>query len=49
MYDDEGNYKCDVKFLEEKISRPSDIHVDPEGYLYVSCFIQHCIRQYKIV
>lgn len=49
MYDQNGKYKCDIMFLGEKIVRPSDIYVDHEGYLYVSCFIQHCVKKYKLI
>ena len=48
IYDDEGNYKCDLEF-DEKIVRPSDIHIDSEGFLYVTCFIQHTIKKYKFI
>lgn len=44
-----GRYKCDIEFFEDKVIRPSDIHVDSEGYLYVSCFIQHCVKKFKLV
>ncbi|RNA02859.1 tripartite motif-containing 3-like isoform X1 [Brachionus plicatilis] len=48
IYDQNGIYRCDIMFLGEKIVRPSDIYIDHEGYLYVSCFIQHCVKKYKL-
>ncbi|CAF0934493.1 unnamed protein product [Brachionus calyciflorus] len=49
IYDANGRYKCEVMFCGEKIIRPSDIYVDPEGFLYVSCFIQQCVKKYKLI
>lgn len=43
-----GKYKCEIEF-DEKITRPSDIHLDADGYLYVSCFLQQCVKKYKIM
>lgn len=48
VYGPDGHFKCDLEF-NEKIVRPSDICVDDHGFLYVTCFIQHCIKKYRLV
>lgn len=48
VYDGQGFYKCDLDF-DEKIGRPSDIHLDSEGYLYISNFMQHDVKKFKLI
>jgi hypothetical protein len=50
-------YQCKIEFLRqtdrgtmsEKIVRPSDIYVDSDGFLYISCFIGNCVKKFKLV
>ncbi len=48
IFDAHGKYASEIEFVDERIIRPSDIHYDTDGYLYVSCFIQQCVKKYKL-
>lgn len=47
IYNGEGMYKCDLE-LDNNIQRPSDIYLDSENNLYVSCFISHNVKKFKL-
>ena len=49
VFDHQGNYKCRVEFLNGMIERPSDIYIDSEGFLYVTCYLRHCIKKFKFI
>lgn len=49
VYNGEGDYKCDLEITGDKLVRPSDIHLDVEGFLYVSCFTQQTVKKYRLI
>jgi len=35
--------------LAERIVRPSDIHLAPDGLLYVCNYLKHCVKVFRIL
>ncbi|CAH1776999.1 unnamed protein product [Owenia fusiformis] len=47
IFNEDGEFLCPVK-LSERIWRPSDIQITPDGLLYMSSLLGHCVKVYEL-